>query len=111
MTSTAMRRKRSQYKYTPELKAEAKLMKNKISCIRSVKLKQQVLQNKLNEGADFIKKCVCGKLFDERTFGKPGGKREWCCKCPMRPPGRQRTYMKFDRVLNKEVERTYTCKR
>ena len=93
------------------MKAEAKILKNKLSCQRSERLKQQVLANKLAEGADYIKKCVCNKLFDERTWGAPGGKRKHCTKCPLRPPGRIRTVIRFDKNLNKNTERTYVCKR
>lgn len=111
MTSTANRRKRVQYKYTPELKQEAKLLKNKLSCERSEKLKQRTLSNKLTEGADFVKRCVCGKLFDERVFGKIPGKRAWCTKCPMRPAGRIRTQTRWSKTKNDYVTKTYVCKR
>lgn len=96
-------------KYTPEEKEAASKKRNMINSQRIFIQRQAKLRQRMETGELTIKTCICGKIFDQKTYGPVGrgGLREYCPRCPIKPPTKER------RIFNKRsgTWATYQVKR
>lgn len=81
-------------KYTPKEMAQAKILRNKRNRERSFIKRQEHLASLLGVDGHRIRKCDCGKLFDEVIYSGSGsfagGIRDRCVKCPLKKYKRKR---------------------
>ena len=113
MNEKKPRKKRLAAVYTPEMRAEAYKLKLEVNKERLAEKRRKVIDERFANNDPHVKRCECGKLFDERINFKPRTPtesvhtRKFCIRCPLAPQYRIRkvwSKRKNDWIFRKEAK-------